>query len=78
MIDNGRGQDAKNDRDGFFKTRGEDEGKELGFVAYFRKGDHTGRDKERFHKCSQAGLQTIDHDTPPAFQEASWSKVLPG
>jgi len=38
----------------------------LGFVADFSEGDNPGRDEDRFHKYSQAGPKTIDHDASPA------------
>ena len=67
MIDDGRRKDAKNDWHWLLEARSKDEGEELCLIADFSEGDDSGGDEEGFHKNSQAGLQTIDHDASPAM-----------
>jgi len=77
MVDDGCAQGASDDGQGSLESRCKNEREELSLIADFSEGDDSGRNEERFHNGSKAGLQTVDHHATPANSEALWSKVSP-
>ena len=49
VVEQSGHQNARHDGQRLFEAGGQNEGQQLGLVANFSEGDHTGRDEQRFH-----------------------------
>jgi hypothetical protein len=78
VVDQGRREDAEDDRDGLAELGSEDEGQELGLVAYFSQGDDAGRDQEGFQLGAPRPARRRSTMRLSGPVEAAWSMVLPG